>query len=939
MPPDTAPHPTPSRERSPPVAQDSPLPPGAVLDGRWRIGEQLAGKPGRYAVHHAADLRLQRRPVLALVVPDNDVPTDGMHLPGAALSILDVAAVPEGKAILLARPLGAAPLADAVTLSREDRATLLSQLHATFGEDPDHRLVLGDPNLLLHAHIAGGPRLLVLPVMADDPEREAVERQAGLIALVRTTLFGLDEALDTEATLARLPAAIADLVEDPGSHTDASAVARALGAHPASASVPLRPTPDERPLPTVLDPWNLSRRNERRRTATQLAILISAIALLALHFRDLLAEPAVPPGLHDLPRAAPASGSRTPPPPTQRSALPSARSEAPAPEQQQLPLARATLYRLAHFGGPEPVLIAPFESRFPPLHAHVRTFGPDGGPVERLEWFEEGGRFSGFTTLRRDAGGAIRERVDHDPYGRVRLRIARAAEDDRLVMRDGQGGAPAGPCRIEPTGDDAGYSSLACLDESANPGTFPTTRTHRVRFVHDHPGPGVAVRRVAEDTDLRPAALFGEAVADRRVRDREGRLVLHGTEDQDGTPQPAFEGLPATWHFAHDADVRITHATAADGTAAPLATAVYRVVEHLDIRGAVREIHLQGAANEPVHAPGTTVARIILERDSRGHVTERIHIDRHGRPGATADGVHRIRLTPGPLGTPLRECHDGIDGPIASDLLDGAHCIVHQQDAAGRLVHRRAHGIHNEPALLAAVGTHGEERRFDASGRVVELLTLDADGRQAVSHAGVHATRYGWTDAGQLERVQFLDARGHRAENRFGVAGFAREQTTDSAGQAVDLLCAFDERWRRAPLLGGFGRGATCVTRRHDARGVREIAWTDARGAPVLVELGDPWLQASRVVFERDAAGRAVRQTLLDTDGTTVLAQRDCTHAGACVSGSGLSRGAEHDPPDHWPDPHWRHDPGGADATDGLSDLGIPMGPPVPRWLHALSER
>ena len=193
-----------------------------------------------------------------------------------------------------------------------------------------------------------------------------------------------------------------------------------------------------------------------------------------------------------------------------------------------------------------------------------------------------------------------------------------------------------------------------------------------------------------------------------------------------------------------------------------------------------------------------------------------------------------------------------------------------------------------------AHGAFGYRLRHDDAGRVVEQVTLGADGQPSRDDGWVERRNRTYDASGNLLEEAFLTAGGQPARSRDGCASLRRE--SDAVGNLVRMSC-HDEAGRPTQHRGGYtgwtarydDRGQRVEVRRiapdgttvadqdgvaverttHDALGrLAEIRRFAADGAPALDSHG---VAGTRLVH--DARGDLVEQTFLDDNGAPTFHQ------------------------------------------------------------------
>ncbi|TVR01226.1 MAG: hypothetical protein EA398_10325 [Deltaproteobacteria bacterium] len=875
---------TPAPLQTPTTA--APLPEGAIVDGRWHVDELLHAFPGGAVLARCVDRALDDRALLGLLLPPGTA-SPPRDFPAASLPVVDRVRTTAGTLLLLHASPFCMPLDQALGgLGREARAQLIVQLAEAHAEDDGCTLLLSHPGVLCAVAQGRTLHLGVVAVPAPDAEDEARARRSFIERLVRARLYGIDPDVPADVAHGRLPEPVADVLRSLDGPGAPAALARVLAVDEGSPP-PLRGSPPAESGALLLDRWADRGRGHRVRAGVELAALALMAVVIALLYRPLLERP--------VPLASTGTGQEEQSPHEARTPDPPHETEAPTPIPEPVVTAApspargtdgARPHAVARHTGPVPHILGPI----PPGEEHGvpwRTFAAP--PEQPFALLGVDGLARRMVHVQRNDAGDLLAVEYRTPHGDLAGRLEMDAGAGSLRWMSGTGRPLHPGCVLTHSLDGVDrWERLACLDEDGIPSTFPRSGVHEVLWTWRDGAEGLMARREALDPQGAPAALLGAATADERTWDPLGRLVRHRTLGPDGAPRASASGRPATWHFLHEPGRLRIEGRSEDGVAAPLLGEVVAVDIRSGAPGEPEVIRFLGEDGHAVSLPGSRVHAVIVDRCPAGRRTGIRTLDRTRRPTADALGVHRMSFVPGSDGHAARICHFGPDDlPVASDHLGGAHCLVLDEDERGRRVRLSAFGTDGAPRPVGPTAHSRWERRFDSANRPAEAWVTEPEPGTS-GPVSVTRVRYHWDDRGLLSQVRFLGEDGRATEDGGGVAGYRLEHGPDSLPGDWILRCAMDEQWRHAPSLGGFGRGATCVAREVDARGVRTLAFLDAEGDPVQAELGGPWLQASLVRFERGPDGSLQRQVLLGVDGVTILDQRTCANRQrACINEEG----------------------------------------------------
>jgi len=569
-----------------------------------------------------------------------------------------------------------------------------------------------------------------------------------------------------------------------------------------------------------------------------------------------------------------------------------------------------------------------YDPRNPTQAVRSSSFGVNGQPT-RLAKITPAvdyayGRFGKATlvTFHHVDGHISKKRMAYDDMGR---RIETA-------FLDGEG-RPDGSSGSHATFREA-YDARGNLireswfDANDKPMAGPDSVAVR-EYVYDTRDRRIEMRTLAPDGKPPRASFFYASYRD--TLDERGRLVDRRFFDADGERSMNAIGA-ARIHFTLDARGRVAEERYFDPEDRPTMIKDGYAAKRMtyDARGQVETESYFGSGDGPVRMkdggervrfvrdesgrvvekrfegfdPARGYALVVLKFDSAGRNTERAIFAADGSPISTKTEAHRQRLEYDANGRMIRGVFfDAAGAPSRSG--DGYTEVNVEYGTDGRLTLRRwtgypadgpfAAGIRRynargdetddefvDAAGMPATGPQGyaaKRTEFDAAGRVVHVVWLDAGGKQTRGTGDFSEMRIipgqtgreqetitsGYDPAkGFASRRERANARGTTIEERLfdagdrpvnGPGGYALRQTEDDEKGRITRHSFFDAEGRPVGDRDGYS--------------VRKYGWSEGgQGSEMILTNADPSRPFATEVRHFDSRGELVETRFLNLDGT-----------------------------------------------------------------------
>ncbi len=349
-----------------------------------------------------------------------------------------------------------------------------------------------------------------------------------------------------------------------------------------------------------------------------------------------------------------------------------------------------------------------------------------------------------------------------------------------------------------------------------------------------------------------------------------------------GTPQPHQLGWqrnrPTTMEFRYDEEGRPSFCTQRNEQGRE--TAVLRFtpqgvefMQHI-MQGnrptlvpcAARPELVLSLIGDPYTRP-TPIARHVVQRDARGHITRELFSSRENN--LPMQNTQRVQGRAFKLDTQGRPVEVRYLNVLSSDTLRAETAPAQNlYGVAGYRLRYSPEGNLSSLTLIDKDGApiHSEELwselrlRYDAHGNLVELLCLDEEGQPSL-HKGGYARLLARYDArGNQVETSTYGPDGTPCLNCEGYHRLTRQ--FDTRGRVVESAC-FDTHGRPCYHLDGYSR----LRHHYDALGrLTELAALHPDGSPCYLREG-----YSRRRMQHDALGRVVRTEYLDAEGKPCL--------------------------------------------------------------------
>lgn len=877
--------------------QNTPLPDGTVLAGRYRIVRH-AFTDGTSELYEGQDLALGERAVVLVRVDAaliDDARAAWMALPPPVAPLLDVVATDGGAVCVAPLPAGARPLGSASNASREQRAANLVDLVDAIHASPDEpALRWTQPGCAWVVGTDTALRSWFVPLPVSDVTG-ATARGDDLYEVARLTLadlYGI-RAEESEDEVRRLPDPLADLVL-PWLSNDGTApplipssFARALGVGASAARVPV-PTAPSSDTQGAKSRLAAARRRIRTLAVREGIGFLLLLVALGIGFATLLGTEDVPyvsDGMVDL---EPVDIVTQP-----TAALPELRDTTLPPESLASTTESGVHCRSALAHGPVPTLrgcstpgVDPFEfaradglSRNQP---YVVAFHDDDR-LTRLDHYDAGRQFAGYTMFRyRD--GALVERTRYDSHGNRSETWTFDLEHNEVEARYVDGSPVEVPCaRIAYELDgDGRYISWTCIDTHGAPAWFHDAYAG-VRFTYGDD----EVQTTFMDDGGEPIARPDGVSSLLTGYDEYGREVLRQAWGPDEQPAPEPETGAPVLRIVYTPTSIQERAVGLDGEPATASEGWSQRVTYFDARGFLREVSYLGIGPEPFALPRSQINHTSFETDARGHVTRLAHFRRPGQPTGDLNGVAVVQYVRDQHGNILQECHSMVGGPMSSALLSGAHCMQLARDARGFTTSVRYFDESLGLTRSEDLGVHEIQFERDVAGRVVAQWYFDETGARATSTDGTRGIEIFYDAWGQPSRYVNMHTPGEPpVESYWGVA--TSTVAHDASLREVER-CYFDAEDRPTTMRNVPTEGASCLRRAYRNGQLHRLSFVDTKGDPVVIALGGrPALRAAVLEFVRDGDGQLLEQKRFGVDGESSLGPPlDCTQPATCLDATG----------------------------------------------------
>jgi hypothetical protein len=417
------------------------------------------------------------------------------------------------------------------------------------------------------------------------------------------------------------------------------------------------------------------------------------------------------------------------------------------------------LDRINGRGFPEPDDYGCYERRYrfeAGYVAEATGFRPDGTICSRVLFSERASRASfvdawGRPDFKDDRAytAALYERDDNGVVVRM-----------RPLASDGSPSTIEGAAEVRYERDARFFETRRCFFDAAGK---PTGDYHGVHcFVQERDSAGNAVRQTAWSTDGKPMAgaagvhAWVWAVDAYGNRTRQTRLGL------DGQPASSFFVRCVSFEYQYDSRGFRTSTSC------------------LDAHDRLTEFD-QGNS------------RWVSTPDARGRTRETRYFDRYGSPLAPAFGFARVEMDHDELGHITEHRYFLVDG--APGQKDGAAIVRHELDAQHLEVKRSYFDGRGAPQAVKGCAT--QAYTYDQHRDLVRQACLDGSGNPAMSRDRISISTWSYDAQGRMEESSYVDPKGALADSR---AGYARRSYTYDARGADKAVRHFKADGRQLSL-------------------------------------------------------------------------------------------------------------------------------------------
>lgn len=269
--------------------------------------------------------------------------------------------------------------------------------------------------------------------------------------------------------------------------------------------------------------------------------------------------------------------------------------------------------------------------------------------------------------------------------------------------------------------------------------------------------------------------------------------------------------------------------------------------------------------DEKPHPEQSGLAAVVRTVDARGDLTQRRHLDAHGKPVWATIGYATIEIERDRWGNPVTSRYMGADDKPGLHRRIGVHLLRQEYDERGFQHAISCYGIDGEPVLRADRGNHRVVATYDARGNLVDEANFGLQGEPVLGTNGAHRLTLTYDDRGNVtEEAGF----GVQGEPVFLKKGFHRlVQRFDANGHRIEIAYFGTDG---TPTVFAT-LGAHRQTRTYDARGrLISVSYFGVDGAPTL----DVRTGFHRRTQELDERGNRTREAYWGTDGQPVLSKR-----------------------------------------------------------------